>query len=47
MTHHRLDVLAAAITLVGLVVAGPAVAQTPEVAIHEVVDTKPFPRGER
>ena len=32
MTHHRLEVLAAAITLVGLVVAGPAVAQTPEVA---------------
>jgi quinol monooxygenase YgiN len=23
------------------------VSQTPEVAIHEVVDTKPFPRGDR
>jgi gluconolactonase len=32
MTRHRLEVLATAITLVGLVVPGPAVAQTPEVA---------------
>jgi len=32
MTRHRLEVLATAITLVGLVVPGHAVAQTPEVA---------------
>jgi len=32
MTHHRLEVVAAAITLVGLLVPGPAVAQTVEVA---------------
>jgi len=32
MTHHRLDVLATAIALVGLMVPGHAVAQTPEVA---------------
>ena len=32
MTHHCLKVLATAITLVGLVVPTPAVAQTPEVA---------------
>ena len=32
MTHHRLEVFAAAITLVGLLVPGPAAAQTVEVA---------------
>jgi gluconolactonase len=32
MRHHRLDVLATAITLIGLFIPGAAIAQTPEVA---------------